>query len=532
MKPSLNIKVSSGTSYSTLTACLIALGLFILPSAYAAVLFSDTFAYSAGNLVGQGPSPGSPAGQGTWAPTGLNVGNAQVSTYGLTYPGIVCYGNKATISGVSPRSFGNIVFARLNHAGGGNSTVWAAFIMNVANGSGSTSTGFCNLGFAPSGPGDGPAFGLISNNRYGIVNYTPPQTQALTNIAPSTAPTLFVVKLDFAAGVSYLFINPSTVSEPSIAQATTRLAMASEFKSSGFDQVIMGGGQNTAIFNYDQVRVGNTFADVVDGILVGKIINISTRALVQTGASIADAGFIISGTGMKTLLVRGLGPTLGRPPFNISGTLANPTLELHHTDAHGVDTLIATNDNWQTDPNSPQIPVAYRPPDPNEAALYRTLAPGNYTAVLKGVGAAPTGIGLVEVYDLETNPTAYLTNISTRAFVGSTSSQSLIGGFITSGTGTRVSVRALGPTLAQFGVPATLQDPIINLNDANQQTIGSNDNWQQSPQLSLIEDSGFRPGFNTESAIVPTRPTGSTTAVVTGKAGTTGVCLVEVDYFP
>jgi hypothetical protein len=88
-----------------------------------------------------------------------------------------------------------------------------------------------------------------------------------------------------------------------------------------------------------------------------------------------------------------------------------------------------------------------------ESAIRIALQPGNYTAVLSGKNNT-TGVGLVEVYDIEKSVSSALTNVSTRAFVG-TDQNVLIGGFIISGTGPKkLVVRALGPTLSSFGVPA------------------------------------------------------------------------------
>ena len=75
------------------------------------------------------------------------------------------------------------------------------------------------------------------------------------------------------------------------------------------------------------------------------------------------------------------------------------------------------------------------------------LQPGNYTAILSGKNGT-TGVGLVEVYDIETGVSAELTNVSTRGFVG-TDENVMIAGFIASGGNgsTQVVVRGLGPTL-------------------------------------------------------------------------------------
>jgi hypothetical protein len=103
----------------------------------------------------------------------------------------------------------------------------------------------------------------------------------------------------------------------------------------------------------------------------------------------------------------------------------------------------------------------------------------------------------------------------------------MIAGFTLGGGSRKVVVRALGPTLAQFGVPSVLQNPTLALFDANGQQIASNDDWA-STQAGEIQASGLAPPSPSESAIIITRPAGNTTAVVSGKNGTTGNALVEV----
>jgi hypothetical protein len=116
-------------------------------------------------------------------------------------------------------------------------------------------------------------------------------------------------------------------------------------------------------------------------------------------------GFIVQGTGSKSVIIRAIGPELGLPPYNIANALANPTLELH--DAAG--TLIGSNDNWQTTIIGGVITgnqvsdiqnSGHAPTEPNESAIIANLAPGNYTAIVRGVNNT-TGVALVEVYDLQ-----------------------------------------------------------------------------------------------------------------------------------
>jgi hypothetical protein len=127
--------------------------------------------------------------------------------------------------------------------------------------------------------------------------------------------------------------------------------------------------------------------------------NISSRAQVLTGQNVLIAGFIVGGTQSKQLVVRGIGPSLAAA--GIANALADPTLELRN--ANGA--LIQSNDNWQQqNPNAQAISAHHlAPTEPRESALLATLAPGSYTATVRGV-ASDTGTALVEVYDISPPP--------------------------------------------------------------------------------------------------------------------------------
>jgi hypothetical protein len=260
-----------------------------------------------------------------------------------------------------------------------------------------------------------------------------------------------------------------------------------------------------------------------------QLVNISTRAIVGTGDNVAIAGFIIhidppALTGSKRVLLRGLGPSLRVNGVPVPGRLADPFLELH--DING--TLIESNDNWMTSPERAAIIASgLAPTDPHESAILRTLIAGtNYTAVLRGVNNT-TGIGLVEVYDLEPTIDTHLANISGRAFV-STGNDVLIGGVIIQGnTAEQVLFRALGPSLASKGVTDPLLNPTLDLYNANGTLIAQNDDWMTSPQKSAIIASGLAPTDPRESAIIDTPAAGNYTAIVRGENNTTGVGLVE-----
>ena len=286
-------------------------------------------------------------------------------------------------------------------------------------------------------------------------------------------------------------------------------------------------GINLDVIGYDLVQTSQT-----------SLSNISTRSFVQTGEHVMIGGFIVQGTGPKRVIIRAIGPELTQ--FGIPDALANPILELHN----GSGSVIATNDDWQTTIvggiiTSSQVSdiqnSGHAPTAASESAIIANLPPGNYTAIVRGV-ANTTGVGLVEVYDLNSAASSSLSNISTRSFV-QTSEHVMIGGFIIQGTGTKkVIIRAIGPELTQFGITDELANPTLELHNANGGLIATNDNWQTTiiggiingDQVSDIQNSGHAPTAATESAIIANLQPGNYTAIVRGVSNTTGVALVEV----
>jgi len=256
--------------------------------------------------------------------------------------------------------------------------------------------------------------------------------------------------------------------------------------------------------------------------LNSRALNMSTRALVQGGDDVVIAGFIILGTELKTVVIRAIGPSLPVP-----GKLMDPTLELH--DSTGA--AIAFNNDWQSDENAYVLPViGLAPTDAAEAALYRVLEPGAYTAVIRS-GNSTSGVGLAEVYDIDSFQVTRLGNISTRSQV-KTGDDVMIGGVIVAGPDTTpLLVRAIGPSLVGFGIMDPLIDPQLDLYDSDGVKTASNDNWRNS-QESEIEATGIAPTDDRESAILASLSPGLYTAIVSGVGGTTGVALVETYNVP
>jgi hypothetical protein len=270
-------------------------------------------------------------------------------------------------------------------------------------------------------------------------------------------------------------------------------------------------------------RDPNNFASVTR---TGNELEFSTRLHVETGQHVGIAGFIISGSTSRKIIVRALGPTLAQ--FGVPGVLQNPALHLFDSS----NNLIASNDNWKSSQQTEIQASGLALGDDREAAIVRTLAPGNYTAVVHGVNAT-VGAALLEVYDLDQSSASLITNISTRGSVG-TDTNVMIGGFIvggglgTNGDGSsEVLVRALGPELTSFGIADALQDPKMELFDGNGNLLASNDNWRDSQQAA-IQATGVAPGDDREPAILTTLIQGNWTAILRGKNNTTGVGLIEL----
>ena len=255
-----------------------------------------------------------------------------------------------------------------------------------------------------------------------------------------------------------------------------------------------------------------------------RVQNLSTRGTVSSGDNVLINGFIITGPDPKTVVVRALGPSLSG--FGLSNVLPDPVLTVHNS----LGAVIATNDDWQTDIGATFMAQnGLAPTNPAEsAALLQNLPPGTYTVVVTGKNSA-TGISLAEVYDIpQPGVNAQLTNVSGRSNVG-TGDNVLISGFIIGDLdSSTVVVRALGPSLAAFGVSNPLSDPVLTIYDSKGSVIATNDNWQSNNENArLVRLNGLAPPNALDSAIVLHLPAGKYTAVVSGANGATGNALLE-----
>jgi len=247
----------------------------------------------------------------------------------------------------------------------------------------------------------------------------------------------------------------------------------------------------------------------------------------DTGNNVGIGGFTITGSVAKHVLIRAIGPSLTKFGFTAAEVLADPTLEVHGPGAFGT----ITNNNWRDSQEAVIKADGLAPTNDLEAAIDANLPPGAYTAIVRGnTGTPQAGICLFEVYDLETAVPAKLSNLSTRAFVG-TGNNVVIAGFVLGNNqgNDRIVVRGLGPSLSSFGIANTLADPTLELRDENGSLLFADNDWQDNPvQAAEITADGLAPSNTKEAAIAATLPPGLYTAILAGLNNTQGVGTVEV----
>jgi hypothetical protein len=268
-----------------------------------------------------------------------------------------------------------------------------------------------------------------------------------------------------------------------------------------------------------------------------RLINISTRAEVGTGANILIPGFVISGSGTETLLIRADGPAL--TGFGVAGALAQPSLSLFNS----AGTVVASNTGWGTNTNPAQISSAAASvgafalaSGSADCAVLASLSPGAYTVQVSGVGNS-TGVALAEVYEVSSGGTR-LANISTRALVG-TGANIIIPGFVISGSGTdQLLARGDGPALTGFGVGGALAQPSLSVFDSSGNVIASNTGWGTNANPAQLASTAASVGAfaltsgSADSALIVNLSAGAYTMQLSGVNNSTGVALAEVYEVP
>ncbi len=270
-----------------------------------------------------------------------------------------------------------------------------------------------------------------------------------------------------------------------------------------------------------------------------RLVNISTRAQVGTGGGILIPGFVITGSGVETLLIRAAGPSLSQ--FGVPGFLATPSLQLFDENQR----YITGNAGWtgangygaQVAAAAAQVGAFAFASGSADCAILMVLQPGAYTVEISGLGTS-TGVALAEVYEVSYTGTARLANISTRANVG-TGGNIIIPGFVIRGSGTeQLLVRGDGPSLSQFNVPGVLAQPTLGIYDSSQTLISANTGWSTAADPSRLASVAASVGAfsfptgSADSAQVVNLAAGNYTVQISGLNNTTGVALAEIYEVP
>ena len=244
----------------------------------------------------------------------------------------------------------------------------------------------------------------------------------------------------------------------------------------------------------------------------------SAQAHAGAGPNVLLSGFIITGSGSKQVLVRGLGGSLPG-----AGTLADPVIEVR--DQTGASTF---NDNWKDAQRAAIEQTGHAPALDTESAILITLPPGHYTVLLRGKDNG-TGVGKIDIIDVDSTTSALVGNMSARALVAG--EDTLVAGFVINGPQSRkVIIRGIGPSLAAAFVEGELSNPTLRLRDSSGNALVFNDNWEDT-QRDAIAEEGMGPSESRESAILATLAPGSYTAELIGACGGGGVALVEIYDF-
>lgn len=289
--------------------------------------------------------------------------------------------------------------------------------------------------------------------------------------------------------------------------------------------------------------------------------NVSALAFAGPGSQALAAGFVISGSAAKRVLLRGAGPSLAG--FNLSDVLADPQLTLFDSSP----AVIASDAGWGNNPAAgpsaaaAQISAATAadfsqvfafafPAGSADSALTAVLPAGVYSAQVAGENGS-SGAALAEVYDEDgAGSPSRLINLSARAPVGA-GARTLIAGFIVAGSSSEtVLIRAVGPALAAapFNMPGPLAEPALTLFDNQQQVIATNAGWAQPPAagnssvaaglqpataaiMAQVGAFALAPGSADSAMVVTLRP-GSYSAQVSGVGGDSGIALVEIYEVP
>jgi hypothetical protein len=403
--------------------------------------------------------------------------------------------------------------------------------------------------------------GLTFNALSGAINGTP--TSAGTTVATLTASnsagtgslalTFTIAPVAVAPIITSSGIVSGTVGQPFVTYRIAATGLPTSYGATGLPaglsvNPLTGAitGTPTAPGNYTVTLLATNAAGTSSSLLTltiapmptSRLVNFSARALSGPGDQSLIMGFVVVGNG-KNLLVRGIGPTLAT--FGVINELQDPLLSLFNGQS-----VIATNDDWQTNSGGPTVgaliaTTAARvgafalPNGSKDAALLFTVNNGAHTTgLLRPDANSTTGVALVEIYDTDTTADSRLVNVAARMNV-TPGEGTLIAGFSIGGNAPKtVLIRGVGPVLSGFGVSGVLTDPTIAVY-SGRSLMAANDNWEVGTRSATeLRDVSVRvgafalPAGSRDAALLITLPPGLYTVQVTGVGNTSGIALVEI----
>ena len=283
---------------------------------------------------------------------------------------------------------------------------------------------------------------------------------------------------------------------------------------------------------------GTIETDAVEVELISNahLVNLSTRVLAGGNAGTPTCGFVVDGAESLPVLVRGVGPTLG--DFGVGGTMPKPMIKLHYPDAS-----ITSVTGWPPNRSGDMTAIgAFGLTSGSEdAAAFLTLPGGKYMADIADANGG-SGVVMLETYDASgaVANDAALINASTLGFVG-VDDKAMFTGFVVKGAGSvKVLIRAVGPSLASFGIANPLSDPKIQIFQGSTK-IAENDDWgtrTDGVSVATIQSaanavSAFTIDPSSKDAVILRDfNEGTYSAQISGASGQTGTAIVELYVVP
>jgi len=270
-----------------------------------------------------------------------------------------------------------------------------------------------------------------------------------------------------------------------------------------------------------------------------RLVNVSTRGSASAAEPLTP-GFVVRGAGTKNVIVRAVGPTLAG--FGVTGAMPDPRMDVIPL---GQSTAVLSNDDWGSAPAAQVTALQQRsadvgafplPTGSRDAAALASLplaASSGYTVSVAPSGTTAAGVVVAEVYDADgLGAAARVINVSTRGVV---TADGLTPGFVIGGSAPKLLlIRAVGPTLASFGVGGTLADPTLALFPLGRDfAVAANNDWSTAGTAELsaafAQAGAFAlPVGSRDAAVLVTLPAGTYTVQVSGANSGTGEALVEI----